>query len=538
MKFIKKHKKGLIILLVIAAIITAIVIWFKKAYKQGLEILTQAMGETAIAENRDLVKVVSAVGKVTSVDSKSLSSLATGAKIKNVYVEIGDEVKAGDILVELDSDSILENLENAKDQLSTAKATSNLSISSAQRMYNEQVASNQSTIDSANKNIADMEKQIKDMKSFRDQAENLYKNAKAKREEAERVRNELQAQITLAQKQVSDARTRVDNLTDVSANGIAPEYIAAVEELTAAEAALADANANATALATATAAADGASAAESTQLASYNQYESQVETLEKNLENLKNSLNDTVRTTDSALAARKDSVTSAKLQASNSTDAIEKQIDTLEDQMDECLVKAPFDGIVTSLMAEEGATYAGTPLVTVEDVSAFEITTEIDEYDIGNIKKGQKVVIKTNGTGDEELEGVVKSVAPRASMGQAVTYTVVVSVLTKNDMLRLDMTAKLSIILESTEDTLTVPYEAVLTDGDGNEYVQVVTGKDANGLVVTEDVYVKTGIKSDYYVEILEGIKEGTEVKVQREASSIFDFSAYFTADGSAMGGM
>lgn len=71
------------------------------------------------------------------------------------------------------------------------------------------------------------------------------------------------------------------------------------------------------------------------------------------------------------------------------------------------MLKAPISGVITAVNAKAGDTYNGGALFTIEDVSAYEVSAEIDEYDIGKIREGQTVVIKTNGTGDEELKGTV-----------------------------------------------------------------------------------------------------------------------------------
>lgn len=546
MKFIKKHKKALIIWAIVIAAIVGIVIWFKNTTKKAMDILSSVMAETAVAEKRDLVSVVSATGKITSVKNKSLSSIATGTKIKEVLVEVGDEVTEGQILVVLDSEDIEKKLSDAENSLSTSKKSSNLSVNSAQRMYNEQVASNDATISNVNDKIKDIEKQIEDQKNIKGQSEDLYDNAKEQREAYQKKVDSINGEISSATNAYAAAvnayEAALKKLDEVSGNeelapaarlDVSNNETAVAEKL----AAMNTANAKASQLVALQGALDAAKAAESMQLANYNASVASIDQLEATLDSTKDSLDDTVRQTTSALAAREDSLTSAKIQASNGTSTMETQISALEDQLEACSITAPFNGIITSLNAEVGDIYSGMALASVEDVSSYEITTEIDEYDIGKIKKGQRVVIKTNGTGDEELKGTVKSVAPRATMGQSVTYTVVISVDTKNDMLKLDMTAKLSIVLEESNNTLTVPYEAVLTDDEGKEYVQVVDGKDANGLLQTHDVYVTTGIKSDYYVEILDGLKGGEEVKVEREASSIFDFSV-FMEDGGAMGGM
>lgn len=43
----------------------------------------------------------------------------------------------------------------------------------------------------------------------------------------------------------------------------------------------------------------------------------------------------------------------------------------------------------------------------IEDVHSFVVTSSVDEYDINNVETGQKVVILTEATGEEELEGEI-----------------------------------------------------------------------------------------------------------------------------------
>ena len=539
MNFFKKHKKGLIILGVIAAIIIALVIWIKSAYKKGMELLTNAMStETAVASRRDLVSVVSATGKITSLDSRDVTSKAQGAKINTVNVSVGDMVSEGDILVLLDSSDYEESLQNAKDSLENAEKSSNLSINSAQRRLNEASTSANLAVAKMDEQVEKATKDAEDYKQLKEQAEKNYAawTAQAAIEEAE-YKAALEA-ISTAQANLKEAEKL---RADVS-GGDPTDVDAAEAAVEAAKGALETANkADLVALSRDV---DNAKANANKWLADVSSHTASLKQAEATLESVKKSRDDTIRTNESTIASSKDSVTSAKLSSQNSTASMEKQIDTYEDQIEACTVTAPISGMVTSVNAVEGTSYTGMSLVTIEDTSSFEITTEIDEYDIGKIKPGQKVVFKTNGTGEEELEGVIKTVAPRATSSMAgmssgsVTYTVVISVLSKNDMLRLDMTAKISIVLESGENVITVPIDAIQTDEeDGREFVNVYDGGvDANGAKTTKKVYVEVGIKTSYYAQILgDAIKEGDEVEVKREASSVFDLSQFMIEPTSGM---
>lgn len=309
----------------------------------------------------------------------------------------------------------------------------------------------------------------------------------------------------------------------------------------------------------------------------YDAYEQQVRNTE-----------DTIRSNESSVSSKEDSLTTSQLNATTSDLSVKQQIRQLEEQIEECTVKAPISGVVTSLNVEEGDIYSSTgnsAIAVIENIGAYEVEAEIDEYDISKIEVGQKVVIKTNGTGDTELDGTVTEVAPRAttdSSSSDVTYKITASIDTPCEDIRMDMTAKLSIIIESKDDVLTVPYNAVQETEDGTFYVEVVdenaaeqpsdhersteekeegripgngtekevsledarpqeTGNGREGAIAGvmsgRRVTVEKGIESDYYIEIIsDEIKEGTKVIVPESEESGTDFKDRIGRQG-PMGG-
>ena len=200
------------------------------------------------------------------------------------------------------------------------------------------------------------------------------------------------------------------------------------------------------------------------------------------------------------------------------------QVELYEEQLAEGIIKAPISGIVTAVNFEKGDSYMqGSPIITIQDCSSFEVAAYIGEYDISDIVKGQKVLIKTDATGDTELEGTVVFVSPTAATsltGGDVTYLVRISVDTPNDRLRLDMSASLSIIIEQHENALTVPYNAVQEDEQGNTYVEVM---EEDG--TTTKVPVTVVLESNYYTEIKsDSLTEGQKVRViNAESNGLFD---------------
>lgn len=270
---------------------------------------------------------------------------------------------------------------------------------------------------------------------------------------------------------------------------------------------------------------------------------------------------DTERADAASVAARNDNLKSANINAGVATLSDDSTIRKYEQQIDDCVIKAGISGTVTSVNVKEGDMYAGGAIITIEDTSSYEVTANIGEYDIAKVSVGQKVTIKTNGTGDEELEGKVREISPRANANtvNGVTYPIKIAILTKNDNLRLDMTAKINIVTEEKENALCVPYDAVLTDEDGNFYINVLDG-DApltfedlqNPLIaaaMTEDqklmaagekepdthkVFVKKGLQNNYFIEVI-GIDEELNsgvVVVYPNDTSYTDIMEYISVNG------
>ena len=77
----------------------------------------------------------------------------------------------------------------------------------------------------------------------------------------------------------------------------------------------------------------------------------------------------------------------------------------------------------------------------------------------------------------------------------------------EQDHLRAGMTAKASIIQEAVYDVLTVPYDCVTTDEDGNTVIYADIEGEKTKIPVTE------GKKNGYYVKISgDGVDENTMV--------------------------
>jgi HlyD family secretion protein len=128
---------------------------------------------------------------------------------------------------------------------------------------------------------------------------------------------------------------------------------------------------------------------------------------------------------------------------------------------------------------------------------------------------GQNVVVTADAVEGETYSGTVTNVSLQSSNSNGVTnYPVTVTLNEGIDELLPGMNVDGVIILEEVTDVLAVPADALMR---GNlVYVKDETVTEAVGNIPAgfKAVEVKTGLISDDYVEITEGLSEGDEVYV------------------------
>ncbi len=133
----------------------------------------------------------------------------------------------------------------------------------------------------------------------------------------------------------------------------------------------------------------------------------------------------------------------------------------------------------------------------------METLLDVDEEYIPLIKKGMKVLISMDAFPKKVFEGEIFKITGKSDPK---TRTVEVKADVKYPIeIPSGITVEANIIVKEKE-ALVVPVSAVIE----NRYVKILKGK---GKV--EKVKIKTGIKADGYVEVINGLKEGDRVVIQ-----------------------
>ncbi|MEO1403535.1 MAG: efflux RND transporter periplasmic adaptor subunit [Cyanobacteria bacterium J06635_1] len=152
------------------------------------------------------------------------------------------------------------------------------------------------------------------------------------------------------------------------------------------------------------------------------------------------------------------------------------QLEAIQTQLDDTIIRAPFAGIITQKFATEGAfvtpttsastatSATSTAIVALAD--GLEMVAEVPEADIGQIEVGQTVEIRADAFPEKTFEGEVRLIAPEAVEEQNVTlFQVRVTLKTGEEQLRSNMNVDVAFLGNQLRDALVIPTVAVVTQG-------------------------------------------------------------------------
>ncbi len=198
-------------------------------------------------------------------------------------------------------------------------------------------------------------------------------------------------------------------------------------------------------------------------------------------------------------------------------EAAEQAVAEAQRQLDEAVITAPFDGVVANVDAKEGdvipsPTMAPKAIIHLVDLTTMELNAEVDEVDIAEVKPGQRAIIEIDALPTLQLEGNVISISllPQVEAG-VVVYKVKIGFDVPPDYeLKVGMSADADIVINERNNVLLVPDRAITKDSQGNPMVKVMVNEEI------EERPVVIGISDGYQTEIVDGLKEGETVVVER----------------------
>jgi HlyD family secretion protein len=148
----------------------------------------------------------------------------------------------------------------------------------------------------------------------------------------------------------------------------------------------------------------------------------------------------------------------------------------MEDNLAKTNITAPMDGIITYLKAEVGeiaqaqTSYTqGKTLMTVSDLSVFEVEIDVDETEIAKVRMGQDADIRVDAFRDTVFAGTIVEIGNSASVeGQGTesyttSFRVKVRFAETQALIRPGMSASVDITTAHEDEALLIPYASVVT---------------------------------------------------------------------------
>ena len=406
-------------------------------------------------------------------------------------IEEGAEVKKGDLLIELDSSSLVDQRVDQEISVQTAEA------SYIEARENLEVVKNQAQSDQDEAQLAyDFAQQ--DLKKYNEgEYPNKYKEAESK--------------ITLAEEELARAKEELEWSKKLFEESYISQTELQADELSLKQKEL-----------------DVELAKNDLELLTKYTHQRDLAQLESDVKQAKMALERTVRKAKADIVQAEASLKAKELQYNRQKEKYNKIVT----QIQKCKIYAPADGTVifatTAQLGgrrfggmgdeplEEGNTVRERQeLIHLPTTSGLNVESSVLEADMDKVKVGQAVQITVSTLPDEVFYG---RVASKAMMADAMTsfmnpdlkeYDIVVYIEGNGNigLLRTGMSCTSEIIVEQHTETLYIPVQAVIRVG-GKPTVYVVKG---NRTVPRE---VEIGMDNNIMVRVIDGLKEGEVVSL------------------------
>ena len=481
MSKVKRKKKKFVKWIIIAVLIVIVILGFRACSNASENMMS--MVETVTAERGNLDDYVSITGMIESDEIKNYYSPVAG-KVSDINVEKGQTVKAGDMLISYDMETMEKTLEQARLQYVTGNSTYNGTLHNDKDVLAD--------LQEANTNLPILEQQIKDEKAYIKTIQKNLEKMKVNSTNTLAVQNlNLQKQLVELQKDpIANAEKILQIQTEMETNEYIAQTAGPSEEQEKLEEKLLE---------------------EQEKLADYEQYKAEMEAQKKQSE-----------------ASALTSYQKENLSASEQLNLMNYESAQKDYEVAQKGIVADFDGIITELSVIEGMPIGeNIQMLTLANTDKIKVTIALGKYDLAKVKIGQTAEITVF---DNKYTGTITKIDKMATASNNGYFQVGAEVEIDNpdENIIIGLDAKVEILTNSVEDVLMIPVGALNADKSG-DFVYVIE----NGIAVRRDVV--TGISSTEFIEVKEGLTESDKIilsaltGVIEEGMPVTDMSAMMT---------
>lgn len=208
------------------------------------------------------------------------------------------------------------------------------------------------------------------------------------------------------------------------------------------------------------------------------------------------------------------------------------ELKDVTDQLKKTTVRSPMEGVITSLDIEEGeiavsamsGLQAGTAIATIADISQLEVVSQIGEADYVHLKRGQKVVIKSEAVEHISTTGTINFIALSAKKqnnDELGTFEVRIMVDSLIPGIAPGINVNVEFVILEKKGVLGVPNHFVKKQGKEYFVERFVPENSQKGNDPTIQkkalTKIEIGATDFHHYEILAGLKKGDIVVFQED---------------------
>ena len=432
-------------------------------------------------------------------------------EVKQVYVNVGQEIAKGDPIALLDADSVndikadlqadVEDAKNTYDETAASQTVSDQTAEqnyklyslygdTAQSAYDTTVATLQDAVDSAQQDLDDANDTLQDYQDQLTEDQTNLPTFKKALENATYTANGIDKETAMygwltaedsretAQELVDNTEDEIDDLTDEikAQNTKIAEYEIALESAKKAyELGVIEAKA----------------------------------TMDTHIFQNQNA--------DTYLSVSKAQNALATEEAKDDLTQAQKKLSEFNSYIQNNEIIAAENGVISAVSITAGDDlYSNSDLITVNDYDKVTAAVDVSEDDIDYAKVGAAAKVNIDAFPDTVFDASVTDVGDANYDSSTGTTSYEVTVTLSGDLSELysGMTAEVTFITKDTENVLYIPNRAV-TREDGKSYVKL---KKATGSIITQEV--TTGFSDGTNVEVKDGLSEGDTVVIESKVDS------------------
>ena len=432
-------------------------------------------------------------------------------EVKQVYINVGQEIAKGDPIALLDADSVndiktdlqadVEDAKNTYDETAASQTISDQTAEqnyklyslygdTAQTAYDTTVATLQDAVDSAQQDLDDANDTLQDYQDQLTEDQTNLPTFKKALENATYTANGIDKETAMygwltaedsretAQELVDNTEDEIDDLTDEikAQNTKIAEYEIALE-----------------------------SAKKSYELGVIQAQATKDTHIFQN------------QNADTYLSVSKAQNALATEEAKDDLTQAQKKLAEFSSYIQNNQIIAAESGVISSVSITAGDNlYSNSDLITVNDYDKVTAAVDVSEDDIDYAKVGAAAKVNIDAFPDTVFDASVTDVGDASYDSSTGTTSYEVTVTLSGDLSELysGMTAEVTFITKDTENVLYIPNRAV-TREDGKSYVKL---KKTNGSIITQEV--TTGFSDGTNVEVKDGLSEGDTVVIESKVDS------------------